>query len=105
MKDSRKFFGGSMPKVSPIPEGYHTLTPYLAIKDADRAIEFYKKAFNATELFRMKGPDGRIAHAEVQIGNSRLMLADEFEQMNHLGPATRGGPTCSFMVYVEDCDQ
>ena len=93
-----------MPKVNPIPEGYHTLTPYLAIKDADKAIEFYKKAFNATELFRMNGPDGKVAHAEIQIGNSRMMLADEFAQMGHLGPKTRGGTTVSLMIYVEDCD-
>jgi PhnB protein len=98
-------FGGKMPKVNPIPEGYHTVTPYLAIKDADKAIQFYKKALNATELFRMNGPDGKVAHAEIQIGNSRVMLADEFPQMGHMGPKSRGGTTVSFMVYVEDCDR
>ena len=94
-----------MPKARPIPEGYSSVTPYLAIKDAGRAIDFYKKALNATELFRMPTPDGKVAHAEIQIGNARLMLADEFAEMGHLGPKTRGGTTVSFMIYVEDCDR
>lgn len=93
-----------MAKVNPIPEGYATVTPYLAIRNAAKAIEFYKKALGATELFRMPTEDGKIAHAEIQIGNSRVMLADEFPDMGHMGPETRGGTTVSFMVYVEDCD-
>jgi uncharacterized glyoxalase superfamily protein PhnB len=64
-------------KVNPIPEGYYTATPYLIVKEAARAIDFYKKAFGATELMRMPQPDGKIAHAEIKIGNSPIMLADE----------------------------
>lgn len=86
-----------------IPEGYHSLTPYLYVSDAARALDFYRSAFGATELFRL--PMGeKIGHAEMQIGDSRFMLADEFPDMNTLGPAKRGGPTAGFMLYVEDAD-
>jgi len=89
--------------VKHIPEGYHSLTPYLYVSDAARALDFYRSAFGATELFRL--PMGeRIGHAEMQIGDSRFMLADEFPDMNTLGPARRGGPTAGFMLYVEDAD-
>ena len=89
--------------VSHIPEGYHSVTPYLVVDDAAAAIDFYCRAFGATELFRM--PMGeRIGHAEIQIGDSIIMLADEFPEMGHLGPKSRGGPTSSLMVYVEDVD-
>lgn len=91
-------------KVKPIPEGYHTVTPYLMIRDAARAIEFYKEAFGAREIHRMVMPEGRIGHAEIQIGDSRIMLADEFPEMGFVGPQTRGGTTVSLMVYVEDVD-
>jgi PhnB protein len=91
-------------KVKPIPEGYHTVTPYLMIRDAARAIEFYKEAFGAKEIHRMVMPEGRIGHAEIQIGDSRIMLADEFPEMGFVGPQTRGGTTVSLMVYVEDVD-
>jgi PhnB protein len=93
-----------MSKVKPIPEGYHSLTPYLFIRGAAEAIEFYKKAFNATEIFRMPGPGGRIGHAEIKIGDSAIMLADENPQMNALSPQTVGG--CPFLLhlYVEDVD-
>jgi len=91
-------------RVKPIPEGYHTATPYLIIKDAARAIEFYKKAFGATELMRMAQPDGRIGHAEIRIGDSPIMLADEFQEMGHRSPQSLGGSPVSILLYVEDVD-
>ena len=90
-----------MPK--PIPEGYHSVTPYLVVDDANAAIKFYERAFGATEKFRMPMGD-RVGHAELQIGDSVIMLADEFPDMGHLGPKSRGGPTSSIMLYVEDVD-
>lgn len=90
-----------MPKA--IPEGYHSVTPYLVVDDAKRAIDFYTRAFGAEEKFRMPMGD-RIGHAEIQIGDSHVMLADEFPDMGHLGPKNRGGTTVSLMVYVEDVD-
>lgn len=90
--------------VKPIPEGYHSVTPYLVVDDASAAIEFYKKAFGAEEKFRL--PMGeRIGHAELLIGDSHIMLADEFPDMGHLGPKNRGGTTVSLMVYVDDVDR
>jgi PhnB protein len=91
-------------KVKSIPEGYHTLTPYLIVHDAAGAIEFYKQAFGATEMFRMAGPDGRIGHAEIRVGDSQIMLADEHPEMNARSPRTIGGSPVSFMLYVEDVD-
>ena len=88
----------------PIPEGYHSLTPYVAVEDAEKAIEFYKDAFGATEQVRMPGPEGKIAHAELQIGDSKLMLSDPFPQSNVRPPAERGGATSSIFFYVEDVD-
>lgn len=90
--------------VKPIPDGYHTVTPYLIIKNAANALEFYKKAFGAKELFRMPGPDGRVMHAEIQIGNSRLMLADECPEMNARSPQSLGGSPVSLLLYVENVD-
>ena len=90
--------------VNPIPAGYHTATPYLIIKGAADAIEFYKKAFGATELLRMPQPDGRVGHAEIKIGNSPIMLADEFPEMGYLGPKSRGGSSVSIHLYVGDVD-
>ena len=90
--------------VKPIPEGYHTLTAYLAVEDADRAIEFYKDAFGAEEVIRMPAPDGKIAHAELQLGDSKLMLSDPFPQSNVRPPSERGGPTASIFMYVDDVD-
>ena len=87
----------------PIPEGYHSVTPYLVVDDAKSAIDFYRRAFGATEKFRL--PMGnRIGHAELQIGDSVIMLADEFADMGHLGPRSRGGTTVSLMLYVPDVD-
>ena len=90
--------------VKPIPEGYHSVTPYLIIKGAADAIEFYKKAFGATELFRFPAPDGKIGHAEIKIGDSPIMLADEYPEMGYKGPATLGGSPVSIMISVEDVD-
>lgn len=93
-------------KVKPIPEGYHTATPYLIIKDAARALEFYKKAFGATELMRMADPSGKIRHAEIKIGDSPFMLVDEFpEYPEMLSPQSRGGSTVYLYLYVEDVDR
>jgi len=90
--------------VQPIPDGYHTVTPYLIVDGAAEAIEFYKKGLGATELMRMPGADGKLAHAEIQIGDSRIMLADEMPDMGFRGPKALGGTPVSFCVYVEDVD-
>ena len=91
--------------VKPIPEGYPRVTPYLHVDGATRAIEFYSTVFGATERMRMPAPGGRIGHAELQIGDSVIMLADEFPDMNVLGPKAIGGTPVTVMVYVEDVDQ
>ena len=91
-------------KVKPIPDGYHAVTPYLSLKGASEAIEFYKKAFGATETMRFAQPDGRVGHAEIQIGDSKVMLADEFPDMDFLGPQARGGSPVHLHLYVEDVD-
>jgi PhnB protein len=90
--------------VKPIPNGYHTVTPYLIIRGAGEAIEFYKKAFGATELFRFPAPDGKIGHAEIKIGDSSIMLADEHPDMGYKGPQTLGGSPVGLMIYVDDVD-
>ena len=91
-------------KPKPIPEGFEGATPYLSIKGAAEAIEFYKKAFGATETMRMAGPGGRIGHAEIKIGKAAIMLADESPQMNFLSPKTLGGSPVTIHLYVEDVD-
>lgn len=91
--------------VKPIPEGYHSVTPYLVVKGGARALEFYARAFGARELFRMDQPDGRVGHAEIQIGDSRIMLADEFPDMGARSPETVGGTPVGIMLYVEDVDE
>ena len=91
-------------KVNYTPEGYHTVTPYLIISDAAKAIEFYKQAFGATELLRMEAPGGKIGHAEIKVGNSPIMLADEMPEMGYLSPKSLGGTPVSIMIYVEDVD-
>jgi PhnB protein len=88
----------------PIPEGYHTVAPYLAVESAADAIEFYKKAFGAKERVRMEAPGGGIAHAEVEIGDSVVMLSDPFPQASTTPPKQLGGTTASVMLYVEDVD-
>jgi PhnB protein len=90
--------------VKPIPDGYHSVTPYLIVKGGVRAIEFYKTAFGATELARMMQPDGRVGHAEIKIGDSPVMLADEFPEMGQKSPQTIGGTPVSLMIYVPDVD-
>ena len=87
-----------------IPDGYHSVTPYLIIKGAAAAIDFYKRAFGATELMRMPSPDGRIGHAEIKIGDSAIMLADEHPQMGYKSPQSLGGAGVSMMVYVDRVD-
>ncbi len=96
--------GSIIMPVKPIPDGYHTVTPYLVVKDAAKAIEFYKVAFGATEFMRMAGPDGKIGHAEIRIGTSPVMLADEFPDMGFRSPQSLGGAAVSLLVYVEDVD-
>jgi len=93
-----------MADVKPIPEGYHSVTPYLVIKGAADALEFYKTAFGATELFRMEH-EGKIGHAEIKIGDSPIMLADEHPGEGHVSPTTLGGSPVGIMIYVEDVDR
>ena len=90
--------------VKPIPDGYHTVTPYLIVNGAAKAIEFYAAAFGATELFRLPSPDGKLGHAEIKIGDSPVMLADEFPDMGAKGPQSYGGSPVSILVYVADVD-
>ncbi|WP_442113935.1 VOC family protein [Pseudomonas sp. NUPR-001] len=91
--------------VKPIPEGQHSITPYLGIKDAGKAIEFYKAAFGAVEMFRLEGPDGRIGHAELKIGDSSLMLADPCDMEGGLvSSQSLGGAAIGLHLYVEDVD-
>src|SRR5919198_4573258 len=92
--------------VKTIPEGYHSINPYLVVRNAARAIEFYKKAFGAEERFRMYGPDGKtIMHAELKIGDSIFMLSEESEEMKAHSPESIGGSPVSLYVYVRDVDQ
>jgi PhnB protein len=87
-----------------IPEGYNTATPYLIIKGAAEAIEFYKRAFGATEMLRMADPQGRIGHAEIRIGDSVIMLADEHPATGYRSPQSLGGSSVSILLYIEDVD-
>jgi PhnB protein len=93
-----------MPDVKPIPDGYHSLQPYLILNNCAEAIAFYEKALGAKEKFRMPNAAGRIQHAEIQIGDCVLMLADEAPQMEAFSPAHYGGSPVSFLVYTENCD-
>lgn len=91
--------------VKPIPDGYHTCTPYMIMDNAEEAIEFYKKAFGATELMRLTMPDtGKIGHAEFRIGDSIFMMSNEHPEMGYRGPQALGGTPVSLMLYVTDCD-
>lgn len=92
-------------KVKPIPEGYHAVTPYLCVKGAAKAIDFYQKVFGAKEVMRMPGPGGAIGHAEIQIHDSRIMLADEYPDMNFRSPHSFGGTPVHIHLYVEDADR
>src|ERR1700733_5311393 len=95
-----------MSKVSYIPKDYNSVTPYLIVKGAAQAIEYYKKVFRATETVRMNGPDGKVGHAELKIGDSHIMLADENPSMGegHTSPATVGGGPVSLYAYFPDAD-
>ncbi|AJM91774.1 VOC family protein [Nitrosopumilus piranensis] len=88
-----------------IPQGFSSVTPHLVIKDCENALEFYKKAFSALEIYRSKMPDGRIMHAMIQIGNSFVMMADEFPDMGAVGPNTLGGTSTALHIYTEDADK
>jgi uncharacterized glyoxalase superfamily protein PhnB len=91
--------------VKPIPDGYHTLTPYLTVRNAAKAIEFYKQAFGAQERGVMKGPDGRVMHAELLIGDSIVMLADEWPDFGALSPESVGGSSSGLHIYVDNVDE
>jgi len=91
-------------KVKPVPDGYHTATPYLTIRGAAAAIDFYKRAFGAKELFRMPSPDGKIMHAEITIGDSHIMLADESDAAETKAPQTLKGSTAGIFLYLKDVD-
>jgi PhnB protein len=93
-----------MTAVKPIPDGYPQVIPYLTVDGASRAIEFYSKVFGAKERVRMPGPDGRVGHAEIEIGDSVVMLADAFPEMGGRTPQDLGGTPVTFMVYVQDVD-
>ena len=93
-----------MANVKAIPEGYHTITPSLICRDARKAMDFYKKAFGAEEIMSMPGPGGAIMHAEMRVGNSRFMMADEMPAWNCKSPASYGGTPVTFYVYVENVD-
>ncbi len=91
-------------KVNSVPPGYHTVTPYLLIQGASDAIAFYVRIFGAEEITRLTAPDGRIGHAEIRIGESTIMIADEHPEMDFLGPKSRGGTTVSLLIYVDHAD-
>ena len=91
-------------KVKAVPDGYHSVTPYLIVDGAARALDFYKRVFGATEKMRMPGPDGKIGHAEITIGDSMIMLADEHPDRGARGPRAFGGAAVGIMVYVNDVD-
>ena len=93
-----------MSSVKPIPAGHHTVTPYLSIKNGAQALEFYKKAFGAKEAYKLMLPDGRLGHAEIQVGDSVIMLADEFPEHGGKSPQTLGGSPVSIHLYVENVD-
>jgi PhnB protein len=91
-------------KVKSTLRGYRTVTPYLIIKDAASAIDFYKQAFQAKVLMSLSEPSGKVGHAEIKIGDSRIMLADEYPELGSRGPQSFGGSPVSILLYVEDCD-
>ncbi|HEY3094891.1 MAG TPA: VOC family protein [Nitrososphaera sp.] len=95
----------SRKKVSPIPKGYHTITPGLAVRNAAEALDFYKKAFGAKEKMRMPGPDGKIMHAEIQIGDSHVTVGEEMPQMGHPSPQTINGSPVNLYIYVKNVDK
>jgi PhnB protein len=102
-RQSRHDKEAAMP-AQPIPPGYHTVTPYLVVRGGEQALEFYKRAFGATELFRMADPSGKIGHAEIRIGDSTVMLADEFPEVGAVSQQTAGGSSVGLYLYVENVD-
>lgn len=92
-------------QVKPVPDGYHNVTPYLVVKGAAKAIDFYKQVFGAVEMVRMPQPDGRIGHAELKFGDSYVMLADEYPEMEAVGPKTLGNTSVGLLLYVADVDK
>src|SRR5262249_45031331 len=94
-----------MAKVKPVPDGFHSVTPYLFVKGAAKAIEFYKNIFGATEIMRMPGQQGEIAHAEIRIGDSIVMLSDEVPRMGWLSPTSVGGTASGLNIYIADVDR
>jgi PhnB protein len=94
-----------MSKPNPIPPGMHSVTPHLVCAKAADAMEFYKQAFNARELMKLEGPDGKLMHGAIQIGDSVVMLADEYPEWNSLGPNALKGTTVTLALYVEDADR
>jgi PhnB protein len=93
-----------MAKVKPVPEGFHTVTPYLVVDDGARAIEFYQQAFGAKEIMRMPGPDGKVSHAEIKIGDSIIMLGPAQANTGVRSPQSVGGSTVSIFLYLDDVD-
>jgi len=91
-------------KAKPIPEGYHTITPSLTVRDCAKALDFYKKAFGAEERMRADGPDGKIMHAEITIGDSIVMVNDEFPEQGAVAPSTIGGTPVGLWIYTKDAD-
>jgi PhnB protein len=102
---SKKAAAKKPAKVKPIPDGYHSATPYLIVDGAARAIEFYRQAFGAKELMRIPAPGDRIGHAELKVGDSVIMLADEHPEMDARGPKHYGGSPVSLLLYVTDVDK
>jgi PhnB protein len=94
----------SKSQVKPVPEGHHSVTPYLVVDGAARALDFYRRVFGAAERMRMPGPDGKVGHAEISIGDSVIMLADEHPEVGARGPRAFGGSPVSLMLYVADVD-
>ena len=92
-------------KAKSVPRGYRTVTPYLIIKDAASAIDYYKQAFKAKVLMCLSEPSGKVGHAEIKIGDSRIMLADEYPEMGSRGPQSFGGSPVSILLYMDDCDE
>ena len=97
--------GEFLAKEKPIPDGYHNVTPYLVVKGAAAAIDFYKEVFGAVEIMRMPQPDGRVGHAELKFGDSFVMMADEFPEMDVVGPKTLGNSPVGLLLYVDDVDK
>src|ERR1051325_8680615 len=91
-------------QVKAVPDGYHTVTPHINVRGAAQAIEFYKQAFGAEEICRMPGADGKLMHAEIKIGDSFIMLADEFPEFGNASPESRGGSPSTLCLYVESAD-